>query len=60
MPHIKPEGSFVALITPFNNDGSVDIEGFRTLLNFHQENINFYFRMIQNQKLKGKTQRPYL
>ena len=38
MPHIKPEGSFVALITPFNNDGSVDIEGFRTLLDFHQEN----------------------
>ena len=25
MPHIKPEGSFVALITPFNNDGSIDI-----------------------------------
>lgn len=32
------EGSFVALITPFNEDGSVDIEGFRTLLRFHEEN----------------------
>ncbi len=28
------EGSFVALITPFNRDGSVDLEGFRTLLEF--------------------------
>ncbi|MBT5263194.1 MAG: 4-hydroxy-tetrahydrodipicolinate synthase [Rhodospirillaceae bacterium] len=34
----KIEGSFVALITPFNGDGSVDIEGFRTLLQFHEEN----------------------
>ena len=32
------EGSFVALITPFNNDGSIDFEGFRTLLQFHEEN----------------------
>jgi len=32
------EGSFVALITPFNRDGSVDIEGFRTLLRFHEDN----------------------
>jgi 4-hydroxy-tetrahydrodipicolinate synthase len=32
------EGSFVALITPFNRDGSVDIEGFRTLMQFHREN----------------------
>ena len=24
MAHIKPEGSFVALITPFNKDGSID------------------------------------
>ncbi len=28
------EGSFVALITPFNRDGSDDYEGFRTLLEF--------------------------
>ncbi len=28
------EGSFVALITPFNKDGSIDFEGFRTLLEF--------------------------
>ncbi|WP_108660268.1 4-hydroxy-tetrahydrodipicolinate synthase family protein [Acuticoccus kandeliae] len=34
----KLEGSFVALITPFNNDGSVDYEGFRTLLQFQEEN----------------------
>ncbi len=32
------EGSFVALITPFNKDGSVDFEGFRTLLEFHEAN----------------------
>lgn len=38
MTHIKPEGSFVALITPMNNDGSVDIEGFRTLLQWHEKN----------------------
>jgi len=30
------EGSFVALITPFNRDGSVDFGGFRTLLDFHE------------------------
>src|SRR5438105_4592607 len=29
-------GSFVALITPFNKDGSVDFEAFRTLLDFHE------------------------
>jgi 4-hydroxy-tetrahydrodipicolinate synthase len=28
------EGSFVALITPFNGDGTVDFEGFRTLIDF--------------------------
>jgi 4-hydroxy-tetrahydrodipicolinate synthase len=32
------EGSFVALITPFNHDGSVDMEGFRTLLDFQASN----------------------
>ncbi len=32
------EGSFVALITPMNLDGSVDYEGFRSLLRFHAEN----------------------
>ena len=32
------EGSFVALITPFNRDGSVDFEGFRTLLDFQETN----------------------
>ncbi|MFL6797710.1 MAG: 4-hydroxy-tetrahydrodipicolinate synthase family protein [Xanthobacteraceae bacterium] len=31
-------GSFVALITPFNKDGSVDFGAFRTLLTFQQEN----------------------
>jgi 4-hydroxy-tetrahydrodipicolinate synthase len=30
-------GSFVALITPFNRDGSVDFGAFRTLLRFQQE-----------------------
>ncbi len=38
MPHIQPKGSFVALITPMNNDGSVDHESFRTLLQWHEEN----------------------
>jgi 4-hydroxy-tetrahydrodipicolinate synthase len=32
------EGSFVALITPMNADGSVDFEGFRTLLDFQEKN----------------------
>jgi 4-hydroxy-tetrahydrodipicolinate synthase len=31
-------GSFVALITPFNKDGSVDFAAFRTLLKFQQDN----------------------
>jgi 4-hydroxy-tetrahydrodipicolinate synthase len=30
-------GSFVALITPFNKDGTVDIAAFRTLLKFHED-----------------------
>ena len=38
MAHIKPIGSFVALVTPMNEDGSIDYEGFRTLLNWHAEN----------------------
>jgi 4-hydroxy-tetrahydrodipicolinate synthase len=37
---MKPriEGSFVALITPFNADGSVDYAAFRTLLGWHAAN----------------------
>jgi len=38
MAHQKPKGSFVAIITPMNNDGSVDIDGFRSLLRWHEEN----------------------
>jgi 4-hydroxy-tetrahydrodipicolinate synthase len=38
MTHVRPKGSFVALITPMNNDGAVDFEGFRTLLQWHEEN----------------------
>ena len=38
MTHQKPKGSFVALITPMNEDGSVDLEGFRSLLQFQEEN----------------------
>ncbi len=38
MAHIKPKGSFVALVTPMNAGGSIDFEGFRTLLNWHAEN----------------------
>ena len=33
----RPTGSFVALITPFNDDGSLDLDGFRTLLQFQEE-----------------------
>ncbi len=38
MPHIKPTGSFVALVTPMNADGSIDYAGFRDLLSFHAQN----------------------
>ena len=38
MPSKKLTGSFVALITPFNRDGSVDFAAFRTLLKFHADN----------------------
>ena len=38
MTHTKPQGSFVALVTPMNADGSVDYEGFRTLIDWHAEN----------------------
>jgi len=38
MKKMKIEGSFVALITPFNKDGSPDFEAFRELLRFHEEN----------------------
>ena len=34
----KVQGSFVALITPMNVDGSVDFEGFRTLFDFQENN----------------------
>src|ERR1700693_2160555 len=37
MPKQKLTGSFVALITPFNKDGSVDFAAFRTLLRFQEE-----------------------
>ncbi len=32
---IKPEGSWVAIPTPFNDDGSIDFGGFETLIDFH-------------------------
>lgn len=38
MTHAKPSGSFVALVTPMNEDGSIDYEGFRTLIDWHAEN----------------------
>lgn len=38
MAHVKPKGSFVALVTPMNEDGSIDLEGFRALFQFHEEN----------------------
>lgn len=38
MGTVKIQGSFVAIITPFNRDGTVDFEGFRTLIDFQTEN----------------------
>ena len=38
MAHRKPKGSFVALVTPMNADGTIDYEGFRTLLDWHAAN----------------------
>jgi 4-hydroxy-tetrahydrodipicolinate synthase len=38
MGKTKIEGSFVAIITPFNRDGTVDLEGFRTLIDFQAKN----------------------
>lgn len=32
------EGSFVAMITPFNRDGSIDFEAFRALIEFQKDN----------------------
>jgi len=37
MARMKIEGSFVALITPFNKDGAVDFGAFRTLLRFQED-----------------------
>jgi 4-hydroxy-tetrahydrodipicolinate synthase len=37
MGKMRMEGSFVALITPFNADGSVDFEAFRSLLHFQEK-----------------------
>lgn len=36
MSKMKVEGSFVALITPFNKDGGADFGAFRTLLDFQE------------------------
>ena len=33
------EGSFVAMITPMNTNGSVDFEGFKTLLMKHKDKL---------------------
>lgn len=37
MARMKIEGSFVALITPFNQDGTIDFGAFRTLLGFQEQ-----------------------
>jgi 4-hydroxy-tetrahydrodipicolinate synthase len=37
MAKLKIEGSFVALATPFNQDGSLDFGAFRTLLRFQED-----------------------
>ena len=33
----KIQGSFVAIVTPFNRDGSVDFSAFRSLLKFQED-----------------------
>lgn len=38
MSKMRVEGSFVALITPFNADGSVDFAAFQDLLKFQRDN----------------------
>ena len=38
MAKMRIEGSFVATVTPFNEDGSVDYGAFRTLLKFQEDN----------------------
>lgn len=37
MAKLEIEGSFVALVTPFNQDGSLDFGAFRTLLGFQED-----------------------
>ena len=32
------QGSIVALVTPMNPDGSIDVDNFKKLLDFHIEN----------------------
>lgn len=38
MPKLALEGSFVALITPFNADGAIDFGAFRELIDFQRRN----------------------
>ena len=35
---IRPQGSWVAIPTPFNKDGSLDLPAFNTLIDFHHAN----------------------
>ena len=34
------QGSMVAIVTPMNSDGSLDIKSFKSLLDFHIEKKN--------------------
>jgi len=36
--YFRPEGSWVALITPFTPSGQVDMDGYKTLIDFQAEN----------------------
>ena len=36
MARLRIEGSFVASVTPFNEDGAIDFGAFRTLIDFQQ------------------------
>ena len=35
---IRPEGSWVALVTPFDGSGNLDLDCFRQLVDFHAAN----------------------
>jgi len=53
---IKPQGSWVAIPTPFNKDGSIDFGGFNTLIDFHTKNQTSMLLVII---ISRRTKRDY-